>query len=190
MATLFRDVLLSRAIFLLSSHRNQYLLPFRFSIGSFQTRIAAVGPRSAMLTSQSSDMRQQKRRARTFNGNEGTDFVRCRICGDYRRVISARHLSKHEIERERYMEEYHLSPDKLIAKEFRMIQSSRTGYYPYGKSDWIAAITGLKGSSMELISTAHNPFDPISELLFLEIYNTFQFACRDQKARLMIQLDT
>jgi hypothetical protein len=43
---------------------------------------------------------------------------------------------------------------------------------------------------MELISTAHNPFDPISELLFLEIYNTFQFACRDQKARLMIQLDT
>jgi hypothetical protein len=140
MATLFRDVLLSRAIFLLSSHRNQYLLPFRFSIGSFQTRIAAVGPRSAMLTSQSSDMRQQKRRARTFNGNEGIDFVRCRICGDYRRVISARHLSKHGIEREAYMEEYHLSPDELIAKAFRRIQSSRTGYYPYGKSDWIAAI--------------------------------------------------
>jgi hypothetical protein len=92
-----------------------------------------------MRTSQNK-MTKQKRRARTFNGNEGTDFVRCRICGDYRRVISARHLSKHEIERERYMEEYHLSPDKLIAKEFRMIQSSRTGYYPYGKSDWSAAI--------------------------------------------------
>jgi hypothetical protein len=85
-------------------------------------------------------MRQQKRRARTFNGNEGIDFVRCRICGDYRRVISARHLSKHGIEREAYMEEYHLSPDELIAKAFRRIQSSRTGYYPYGKSDWIAAI--------------------------------------------------
>src|SRR5215467_7824719 len=92
-----------------------------------------------MRTSQS-DMKKQKRRARTFNGNEGIDFVRCRICGDYRRVISARHLSKHEIERVTYMEEYHLSPDELIAKAFRMIQSSRTGYYPYGKSDWIAAI--------------------------------------------------
>jgi len=64
----------------------------------------------------------------------------CRICGDYRRVISTRHLSKHGIEREIYMEEYHLSPDELIAKAFRMIQSSRKGYYPYGKSDWIAAI--------------------------------------------------
>jgi len=50
------------------------------------------------------------------------------------------HLSKHGIEREAYMEEYHLSPDELIAKAFRRIQSSRTGYYPYGKSDWIAAI--------------------------------------------------
>ena len=86
------------------------------------------------------DTRQQKRRAQTFNGNVGIDFVQCRICGEYRRVISAGHLSKHGIEREAYMEEYHLSPDELIAKAFRRIQSSRTGYYPYGKSDWIAAI--------------------------------------------------
>jgi len=87
-----------------------------------------------------SDKRQQKRRSQRFDGNEGIGFVRCRICGDYRRVISARHLSKHGIERETYMAEHHLSPDELIAKAFRMIQSSRTGYYPYGKSDWIAAI--------------------------------------------------
>jgi len=32
------------------------------------------------------------------------------------------------------MEEYHLSPDELIAKTFRMIQTSRHGYYPHGKS--------------------------------------------------------
>ena len=70
-------------------------------------------------------MRQQKRRARTFNGNEGIDFVRCRICGDYRRVISARHLSKHGIEREAYIEEYHLSRNELIAKAFRRIQTTR-----------------------------------------------------------------
>jgi hypothetical protein len=38
------------------------------------------------------------------------------------------------------MEEYHLTPDELIAKAFRMIQSSRRGYYPYGMSDWIAAV--------------------------------------------------
>ena len=38
------------------------------------------------------------------------------------------------------MEEYHLSPDELIAKAFRMIQSSRRGYYPRGKNEWIAAV--------------------------------------------------
>ena len=86
------------------------------------------------------EAKQQTRRSQRFEGNEGIDFVRCRICGDYRRVISGRHLSKHGIERETYMEEYHLSPDELIAKAFRMIQSSRREYYPYGKRDWIAAI--------------------------------------------------
>jgi hypothetical protein len=38
------------------------------------------------------------------------------------------------------MEEYNLSPDELIAKDFRMIQSSRRGYFPHSKRDWIAAI--------------------------------------------------
>jgi hypothetical protein len=79
------------------------------------------------------------RRARNSN-RVGFDFVRCRICGDHRRVISARHLSKHGTDREEYMQEYGLSPDKLIAKDFRIIQSSRRGYRPYGKRDWVAAI--------------------------------------------------
>jgi hypothetical protein len=65
---------------------------------------------------------------RTFRGIEGIDFVRCRICGDRRRVISARHLSKHDIDRETYLEEYELSPDDLIAKDFRRIQSSRRDF--------------------------------------------------------------
>jgi hypothetical protein len=75
-----------------------------------------------------------------LSGSEGVDFVRCRICGDHRRVISARHLSKHEIDRGTYMAEYRLSPDQLIAKDFRRIQSSRRGYHPYGKSDWVSSI--------------------------------------------------
>jgi hypothetical protein len=79
-------------------------------------------------------------RLQRSNNDEGIDFVRCRMCGDHRRVISGRHLSKHGTDREQYMEEYGLSPDELIAKDFRMIQSSRRGYYPHGKSDWIAAI--------------------------------------------------
>jgi hypothetical protein len=75
-----------------------------------------------------------------LDGKESVAFVRCRICGDYRRVISGRHLSKHGADRETYMDEYRLSPDELIAKEFRKRQSSRRGYHPHGKSDWIAAI--------------------------------------------------
>jgi hypothetical protein len=39
-----------------------------------------------------------------LGGVEGIDFVRCRICGDHRRVISGRHLSKHDTDRETYME--------------------------------------------------------------------------------------
>jgi hypothetical protein len=41
------------------------------------------------------------------------------------------------------MEEYHLTPDELIAKGCRMIQSSRHGYYPNGKSDWIVAMKNV-----------------------------------------------
>jgi hypothetical protein len=77
---------------------------------------------------------------RSFDDDDGFAFVVCRICGDYLRVISGRHLSKHDTDRETYMEEYHLSPDELIAKAFRIIQSSRRGYYPNGKSEWIAAV--------------------------------------------------
>ena len=33
-----------------------------------------------------------------------------------------------------------LSPDELIAKAFRVIQSFRRGYYPNDKNDWIAAV--------------------------------------------------
>src|SRR4030095_316258 len=55
-------------------------------------------------------------RRRSIDGDEGIDFVRCRICGDHRRVISGRHLSKHDTDRETYMREYDLSPDELIAK--------------------------------------------------------------------------
>jgi hypothetical protein len=71
--------------------------------------------------------RQRKRlgaRRRIIDSEDGTDFVRCHICGDHRRVISGRHLSKHDTDRETYMQEYDLSPDELIAKAFRMIQSS------------------------------------------------------------------
>ena len=80
---------------------------------------------------------------RTFDGDDGFAFVVCRICGDHRRVISGRHLSKHDTDRETYMEEYHLTPDELIAKDFRRIQSSRRGYYPNGKSEWIRAVKKL-----------------------------------------------
>jgi hypothetical protein len=78
-----------------------------------------------------------------LEGVDGVDFVRCRICGDHRRVISGRHLSKHGTDRETYMEEYDLSPDELIAKDFRRLQSSRREYRPYGKKDWIAAIKNI-----------------------------------------------
>jgi hypothetical protein len=77
---------------------------------------------------------------RSFDGDDAFAFVVCRSCGAHRRVISGRHLSKHDTDRETYMQEYGLSPDELIAKAFRIIQSSRRGYYPNGKSEWIAAV--------------------------------------------------
>jgi hypothetical protein len=72
--------------------------------------------------------------------DDGFAFVVCRICGDHRRVINGQHLSKHNTDRKTYMDEYDLSPDELTAKHFRIIQSSRRGYYPNGKSEWIAAL--------------------------------------------------
>jgi len=89
-------------------------------------------------------MGQRKRwRNQNFDGEEGIDFIRCHICGEHRRVISGRHLSKHDTDRETYMAEYHLTPDELIAKAFRRIQSSRPGFCPHGKSDWIDAVKKL-----------------------------------------------
>ena len=73
--------------------------------------------------------------SRNFDSDDRIQFVRCRICGDHYRVISGRHLSTHDTDRETYMEEYRLSPDELSAKDFRMIMSSRKGYHPYGKRD-------------------------------------------------------
>ena len=56
------------------------------------------------------------------------------------RVISGRHLSKHGTDRETYMAEHALSPDELIAKDFRVLRSSRPGFKPYGQTEWIGAI--------------------------------------------------
>src|SRR5882724_10726313 len=93
---------------------------------------------------ESNTRNRNSRRGRKIDGTEGVDFVRCRICGDHRRVISGRHLLKHGTDREEYMEEYDLSADELIAKDFRIIQSSRRGYQPYGKREWIAAIRKIR----------------------------------------------
>jgi hypothetical protein len=79
-------------------------------------------------------------RTRRLDGAEGIDFVRCLICGKHLRVISRRHLSMHESDRDTYMEEYRLSPDKLCSKSFRINHSSRRDYQPHSKRDWIAAI--------------------------------------------------
>ena len=81
--------------------------------------------------------RWQRRR---ITGTEDVDFITCRICGDRRRVISARHLSKHNTDRLAYMEEYDLSPDQLIAKAFRIIQSRDPGFKANSKAEWVAEI--------------------------------------------------
>jgi hypothetical protein len=47
---------------------------------------------------------------------------------------SVTHLSKHDTDRGTYMEEFRLTPDKLIVKDFRMIQSSRRAYFPRQQS--------------------------------------------------------
>jgi hypothetical protein len=38
------------------------------------------------------------------------------------------------------MEEYGLTADELIAKDFRLLRSSRPGFFPHGKRGWLAAI--------------------------------------------------
>jgi hypothetical protein len=41
------------------------------------------------------------------------------------------------------MEEYELSPDQLIAKAFRILQSSRRGFKHNGKGEGIASIKSI-----------------------------------------------
>jgi hypothetical protein len=50
------------------------------------------------------------------------------------------------------MEEYGVSPDELVAKAFRVIQSSRRGYKPYGKREWIAAVKKLHNQGGSLFA--------------------------------------
>ena len=76
-------------------------------------------------------------------GIEGVDFVRCRSCGQRLRVISRRHLSKHDTDRSAFMAEYGLSPDQLVANDFRVIHSSRRDYRPYDRKAWVGRIKKL-----------------------------------------------
>src|ERR1041384_6784836 len=85
-------------------------------------------------------MRRNRCQRGKLTGNEDVDFITCRICGDRRRVISARHLSKHETDRLAYMKEYDLSPDQLIARAFRIIQSRDPGFKANSKAEWVAEI--------------------------------------------------
>ncbi len=41
------------------------------------------------------------------------------------------------------MEEYGLTPDGLVAKDFRILQSPRKGFQPIGKKKWLTAIKAL-----------------------------------------------
>jgi hypothetical protein len=89
---------------------------------------------------------QQKRFGRLTQRlvkDDGIQSVRCRICRGHFRVISGRHLSKHDTDRQTYMEEYGLTPDELIAKDFRVIQSSRCDFVPNGRREWISAIRNV-----------------------------------------------
>jgi hypothetical protein len=72
-----------------------------------------------------------KQRKGPHSSDDGIEWVCCRICGNHHRVISGRHLSKHDTDRDTYMEEYHLSPDELIAKAFRV-----TKFSPWLSSEW------------------------------------------------------
>jgi hypothetical protein len=55
-------------------------------------------------------------RNRRFDSDDGIEWIFCRICGDHRRVINSQHLSKHDTDREAYMEEFTYR-DQLITKE-------------------------------------------------------------------------
>jgi hypothetical protein len=53
------------------------------------------------------------------------------------------HLSKHDTDRASYLAEFKLSPDQLIAKAFRVLQSSRPGYKPNSKAEWASEIKNI-----------------------------------------------
>jgi hypothetical protein len=49
-------------------------------------------------------------------------------------------------------------PDELIAKDFRLIQSSRRGYYPDGKNEWIAAMEEPLLQGRQLLARCQDKF--------------------------------
>jgi hypothetical protein len=116
-------------------------------------------------------------------GSEGFDFVTCRICGNRRRVLSGRHLSKHDTDRLAYMEEYGLSPDQLIAKAFRVIQSCQPGYKPNSKTEWVAEIKKIykrKGvGGLQRLQKNHPHFYLQAKWLFGGMDEGFRFVGLD-----------
>jgi hypothetical protein len=76
--------------------------------------------------------RRKRWRNQNFDGDEGIDYVCCRICGDHRRVISGRHLSKHDTDRETYMQENDLSPDELARAAQNYFGSWRNALHAAG----------------------------------------------------------
>jgi hypothetical protein len=82
------------------------------------------------------------RRSKLASGGE-IDLVRCRICGKHLCVISGRHLSTHGTDRETYMQDYRLSPDKLCSKSFRINHSSRSDYCAHSTREWITAMKAV-----------------------------------------------
>ena len=87
--------------------------------------------------------RQQSPIIRNYDKADRVDFVSCRICGRHLCVISGRHLSTHGTDREIYIEEYRLSPDKLCSKSFRVNHSSRSDYCAHSRREWIAAMKAV-----------------------------------------------
>jgi hypothetical protein len=92
---------------------------------------------------QAKNYRAYAKRAQRISGGDGTDSVRCRICGKHLCVISGRHLSTHGTDRESYMEEYRLSPDQLCSKSFRVNHSSRSDFRAHSRREWMAAMKAV-----------------------------------------------
>ncbi len=84
-----------------------------------------------------------RRPARCRVSAEGVDFFRCCICSKQLQVVSGRHLLIHGMDRDTYMQEYRLSPDKLCSKTFRVNHSSRADYCPHSRREWIAAMKAV-----------------------------------------------